>query len=141
MVDIEPALNGENTEQQYHLKFNKFLQSIKDDSKIKRKQAIESISKEIKQLVDKNSLTNDLSKFLLKILLPILNDQFEKCRELTVELLIYLNNKFTLSNDLLSIIVLALKQRIGQKDIVLNCNILVFKSLIFSPISGIVYLQ
>ena len=117
MVDIQQTSN-ENLEQQYLLKFNKFLQSIKDDSKIKRKQAIEGISKEIKQLIEKNTLTNELAKFLLKNLLPLLNDQFEKCRELTVELLIYIHNKSNLNNDLLSIIILTLRQRIGQKDIV-----------------------
>jgi dynein assembly factor 5 len=116
MVDIQQTSN-ENLEQQYLLKFNKFLQSIKDESKIKRRQAIEGISKEIKQLIEKSSLTNELAKFLLKNLLPLLNDQFEKCRELTVELLIFIHNKSNLNNDLLSIIILALRQRIGQKDI------------------------
>jgi dynein assembly factor 5 len=110
--------NLEQQQQQYHLKFNKFLQSIKDDSKIKRKQALESISKEIQHQIDTNTLTNDLSKFLLKQILPIINDQYETCRELSIDLLINLNNKFNLSDDLLSVLILALRQRLGQKDII-----------------------
>ena len=119
MVDSVPTeANRQLNETEYVLKFNKFLQSIKDESKIKRKQAIESVTKDIKQLIEKSSLTNDLAKFLLKHLLPILNDQIEKCRELTVELLIYLNKKFDLNNESLSTIILTLRQRLGQKEII-----------------------
>jgi dynein assembly factor 5 len=102
----------------YTLRFNKFLQGIKDENKAKRRVVMVNLEKDIKSLIETNSIDNDLLKFLLKSILPVLTDPMEKCREITVDILQQLHKSCTISDDLLSVLIVNLKNRLGQKEII-----------------------
>jgi dynein assembly factor 5 len=113
---------------------NRFMQGIKDESKFKRKSALEQMKKQLQDSFKSTSSSNsapatlvytsDCLKSILKIILNILNDQMEKCREIACEIItIYLENDSTQSglqfwdHDMSSMTLTSLFQRLGGKDV------------------------
>jgi dynein assembly factor 5 len=130
MTDENMATNlTANEANNYTLRFNKFLQGIKDDNKAKRKLVMINMEKDVRNLVETRSFEedDDLLKFLLKALLPVLVDSMEKCRDIAVDIIRLLHSKCTINDDLISIVIMHLKSRLGQKDIVETSEELRFK--------------
>jgi dynein assembly factor 5 len=107
---------------------NKFSQGIKDESKIQRKNAIESMRKQLAESFKANSSPTAIKfpfetvKTVLKSILNALNDPMEKCRELSCEIiklvLDYSNSNTDFwDNDLTSMLIMTLNQRLGGKEV------------------------
>lgn len=105
---------------------NRFAQGCKDESKFKRKAALEQIKK---QLVESFNATTTSSvqfspeslKTVLRLTLSELNDQMEKCREIAdeiVDLMIESDKGDSYWDaDMSAMTLMAIYQRIGGKDI------------------------
>ncbi|CAF0872331.1 unnamed protein product [Brachionus calyciflorus] len=102
---------------------NKFMLGIKDDSKIQRKNALESIKKQLNEFFKNTEnasvkFTDDSIKQILKNVLNIFNDPIEKCREISCEILKILIEKYSEWNsDMTGMVIMTFFQRLGAKEI------------------------
>jgi dynein assembly factor 5 len=103
---------------------NKFTQGIKEESKIQRKNALEFMLKQLKNYFNQKSAREDIKftldslKVILKLSLSLCNDQAEKCRELAneqIKLILEKSNEW--DNDMTTMVLMTLYQRIGGKEI------------------------
>jgi dynein assembly factor 5 len=115
MTNENAVFNDPNS---YTLRFNKFLQGIKDDNKAKRKLVMINLEKDVRDLIETSSIDDDLLRFLLKSVLPVLVDSMEKCRDVAVDIIQLLYSKCNINDDLISIVIMNLKNRLGQKEII-----------------------
>ena len=103
---------------------NKFSQGLKESSKFQRKNALETMKK---QLID--SFSQDPSKIIytpesiriiFKSTLTVLADPMEKCRELgseIISIILQKSDKTTWNGELTSSLILTLAQRLGGKEV------------------------
>jgi dynein assembly factor 5 len=102
---------------------NKFTQSLKDTNKITRKNGLECLKKQINESFKPTSSTvlkfsDDSLKLILKLNLNILNDQAEKCREISVDIVkILLENFKNWDEESTSSVIMSIFQRLDGKEV------------------------
>lgn len=102
---------------------NKFTQGLKDGSKFQRKNALETMKKQINDSLNKSKTTDlvysdESVKYVFRTTLTILNDQIEKCRELAAEIVLLVLEKYTeWNNDMTTMTIMTIMQRVGGKDV------------------------
>ncbi len=98
---------------------NKFSQGLKDGSKFQRKDALEKLTKQLKNSYTTKDpkvmkFTPDSVRQIFKSALNVFNDSIEKCRELTCDLiLLILESDKDWDNDMTSSLIMAFFQRLG----------------------------
>jgi dynein assembly factor 5, axonemal len=105
---------------------NKFQQGIKDDNKFKRKNALETIKKELTTFLcskddKKVEITSIALKQIFKSVVTMVSDSAEKCREVACQIIVLMldnNSRIEWSNEMTSSLVMVLNQRLGGKDII-----------------------
>ena len=102
---------------------NKFNQGLKDGSKFQRKQALETMKKQITESFTTTSKTDliysdESVKYIFKTTLTILSDQIEKCREIACDILSEILENFNnWDNEMTTMTIMTVMQRLGGKDI------------------------
>ncbi len=96
------------------------INGLGEQSRMTRRRAIEGINKELfqrKPALEK-SLVQGVLKELIKPILKLSSDTVEKCRELSITLLLSALEGCSEPNEFLSYVIPFLVQRIGQQDII-----------------------
>lgn len=101
---------------------NKFNQGLKDGSKFQRKNALETMKKQIIDSLSKKSpdliYTDESIKYVYKATLNILSDQIEKCREIAAEIIAAILEQFeNWDNDMTTLIIMTCMQRLSGKEV------------------------
>jgi dynein assembly factor 5, axonemal len=102
---------------------NKFNQGLKDENKFQRKNALESMKKQLAESFKASTDVTtkfpfEITKTILRSTLNAWNDSVEKCRECSCEIVkIILENLQNWDTDMTSMLLMTLYQRLGGKDV------------------------
>lgn len=101
---------------------NKFNQGIKDESKIQRKNALESIKKQLIEFFrNPNATVQFTSESLEHVLnqsLSMLADPMERCREISCDIVqLILEKNPTWNSDMTGLLIMTIFRRLGSKEV------------------------
>ncbi|KAE8579491.1 hypothetical protein XENTR_v10024068 [Xenopus tropicalis] len=94
------------------------LNCLNDENKMTRKRALAAIQKEAMNERLSSAVLQDVFLELLKPLLRCLSDPMEKCRELSVQIIVHCVSNVPRPEDSLPYLMPALSQRLGQQEVV-----------------------
>lgn len=121
---IEKALSQPATEPSSALNqaLNKFSQGIKDESKIQRKNALESIKKQLIEFFRNPNasvqFTVESLEHVLNQVLNMLADPMERCREISCDIALLLMQKnHSWDSNMSGMLIMSVFQRLGGKDV------------------------